>query len=202
MVSAPYRPDAHYSSTITPGKAYSYRYSRTYPVTAGLNNLKLTLGGTITATDRSYYKIQRVDTLSYVISSMDELADGTLLGNPNFTAEQRTEYMHALKLLRNREYQRALNVLSDYNDYNTAVALTCLGYDCRAYNMLATLPQTANTHYLAAILCSRLKQTQAAVDHLMEACRLDPSKINRAQRDPEISKMIRDYNLQEHLDKL
>ncbi|NDV59562.1 hypothetical protein D0T85_15790 [Bacteroides sp. 519] len=202
MVPAPYRPDAHYSATIIPGKTYSYRYTRTYPVTAGLKNLKLTIGGNITATDRSYYKIQGVDTLSYVISSMDELADGSLLGNPKFTADQRTEYMHALKLLRNREYQRALNVLSDYNDYNTAVALTCLGYDGRAYNMLATLPQTANTHYLAAILCSRLKEMQAAVDHLMEACRLDPGKINRAQRDPEISKMIRDYKLQEHLDAL
>ncbi|NDV60267.1 hypothetical protein D0T85_19445 [Bacteroides sp. 519] len=196
MVPNPYRPDAHYSATIVPGKAYSYRYTRTYPVTAGLKTLKLTLGGTITATDRSYYKIQRVDTLHYIISSMDELADGSLLGNPEFTAEQRTEYMHALKLLKNREYQRALNILSDYDDYNTAVALTCLGYDGRAYNLLATLPQTANTHYLAAVLCNRLKEMQAAVDHLMEACRLDPGKINRAHRDPEISKIIQDYNLQ------
>ncbi|NDV56895.1 hypothetical protein [Bacteroides sp. 519] len=202
MVPAPYRPDAHYSTTIVPGKNYSYRYTRTYPVTAGMKNLKLTLGGNITAVDRSYYKIQYIDTLSYVISSMDELADGSLLGNPAFTADQRTEYMHALKLLRNREYQRALNILSDYDDYNTAVALTCLGYNGRAYNMLATLPQTANTHYLAAILCSRLKEMQAAVDHLMEACRLDPGKINRAQRDPEISKMIQDYNLQEHLNAI
>ncbi|NDV58336.1 hypothetical protein [Bacteroides sp. 519] len=202
MVPAPYRPDAHFSTTIIPGKNYSYRYTRTYPVTAGMKNLKLTLGGNITAVDRSYYKIQYVDTLSYVISSMDELADGSLLGNPEFTTDQRTEYMHALKLLRNREYQRALNILSDYDDYNTAVTLTCLGYNGRAYNMLATLPQTANTHYLAAILCSRLKEMQAAVDHLMEACRLDPGKINRAERDPEISKMIRDYNLREHLDKL
>ncbi|NDV60577.1 hypothetical protein D0T85_21030 [Bacteroides sp. 519] len=202
MVPAPYRPDAHYSATITPGKNYSYRYTRTYPVTVGLKNLKLTLGGSITATDRSYYKIQPLDTLSYVIASMDELADGSLLGNPEFTADQRTEYMHALRLLRNREYQRALNILNEYDDYNTAVTLTCLGYDAKAYNLLATLPQTANTHYLAAILCYRLKEHQAAVDHLMEACRLDPGKINRAERDPEISKMIRDYNLREHLDKL
>ncbi|NDV57353.1 hypothetical protein [Bacteroides sp. 519] len=202
MVPSPYRMDAHYNAIITLDKDYMYRYTRSYPVTAGLKNLRLTLGGSITATDRSYYKVQRVDTLSYVISSMDELADGNLLGNPEFTVEQRTEYMHALKLLRNREYQRALNILNDYDDYNTAVALTCLGYDGKAYNTLAALPQTANTHYLAAILCCRLKEHQAAVDHLMEACRLDPSKINRAERDPEISKMIQESNLREYLDKL
>ncbi|NDV60583.1 hypothetical protein D0T85_21060 [Bacteroides sp. 519] len=202
MVPAPYRPDAHYNAVIAPGKNYMYRYTRSYPVTAGLKNIRLTLGGNITATDRSYYKISRVDTLSYIISSMDELADGSLLGNPQFTTDQRTEYMHALKLLRNREYQRALSILNDYNDYNTAVALTCLGYDGKAYNTLAALPQNSNTHYLAAILCSRLKEMQAAVDHLMEACRLDPDKVNRAQRDPEISKMIRDYNLQEYLNGL
>jgi len=202
MVPSPYRDDAHYNTTIIPGKDYSYRYTRSYPVTAGLKNLRLTLGGNITATDRSYYKIQRTDTLNYVISSIDELADGSLLGNPDFTAQQRSEYTRALQLLRNREYQRAFNILNDYKDYNTAVALTCLGYEARAYNLLAEIPQTANTHYLAAILCVRLKSVQAAVDHLMEAYRLDPDKINRAQRDPEIGKMIRDYNLREYLDKL
>ncbi|NDV58282.1 hypothetical protein [Bacteroides sp. 519] len=189
MVPSPYRADAHYNAKIVPGKDYTYRYTCTYPVTAGLKVLKLTLTGTITATDRSYFKMQQVDTLNYIVSSTDELADGNLLTNPNFTDVQRSEYALALKQLANREYQQALNILNNYNDYNTAVALACLGYDGKAYNILAALPQNANTHYLAAILCSRMKEMQAAADHLREAFRLDPDKVDRAERDPEISKL-------------
>lgn len=126
---------------------------------------------------------------------MDELADGTLLANPELSAAQRSEYTHALQLLRGREYQRALSILNAYKDYNTALTLTCLGYDVQAYSLLSQLKKNANTHYLGAILCARLQKAPAAVDHLVEAIRLNPDKLYRADRDPEISKLIRDYRL-------
>jgi hypothetical protein len=202
MVPSPYLPDAHYNAVITPERNYVYRYTKSISVIPGVKNLSLTLTGNITATDRSLYKIPKMEKLTYVISTMDELADGSLLANDKFTDDQRDDYVLALQCLRNREYQRALSILNDFKDYNTALALTCLGYDKQAYSLLVQLPKNSNTNYLGAIVCSRLKDIQAAVDHLMEACTMDPTKIERAQRDPEMAKLINDHKLQQYLDEL
>ncbi|WP_163219763.1 hypothetical protein [Bacteroides sp. 224] len=149
MVPAPYRPEAHYNAVIAPEYNFTYRYTRSYPVTPGLKKLRLTLKGSIMATDRSNYNIRRTDTLSYIISSMDELADTRLIANQSFTDDQRREYTNAIRLLKNREYRQALHLLNNYKDYNTALALTCLGYNSQAYNLLRQLPKTADTHYLS-----------------------------------------------------
>jgi hypothetical protein len=202
MVPYPYLPDAHYNAVIIPEKDYVYRYTKSISIVPGIKNLSLVLGGTIVATDRSLFKVPKTEKLTYVISTMDELADGSLLANEEFTDSQRDDYALALQYLRNREYQRALSILNDFKDYNTALALTCLGYDKQAYSLLIQLPKNADTHYLGAIICARLKDTQAAVDHLMEACSLDPTKIERAQRDPEMAKLINDHNLQQYLDQI
>ncbi|WP_163218935.1 hypothetical protein [Bacteroides sp. 224] len=195
MVPTPYQPDAHYNATIAPEWNFTYRYTRPYPVKGNLKNLKLTLKGYITATDRSNYNIRRTDTLSYVISSMDELADGSLLSNTNFTDNQRRDYTAALQLLRNREYKRALDIFTDYKDYNTALTLACLGYNKRAYNLIITLGRSANNYYLAAILSTRLGDDQQAIQLLEEACKMDETKRFRADRDPEMSALVRKYGL-------
>lgn len=195
MVPAPYRPDAHYNATIMPEWNFNYRYTKAYPVKPGLKTLKLTLKGYITATDRSHYNIRKTDTLSYVISSMDELADGSLLSNPEFTDEQRRDYAEGLRLLRNREYKRALDILTDYKDYNTALTLACLGYNERAYNMIATLGRSANNYYLGAILSVRLGNDQQAIELLKQACKMDESKWLRTDRDSEMRELIRKTGL-------
>lgn len=191
MVPVPYRPEAHYSAVIAPEWNFNYLYTTSYPVTSGLRTLRLTLKGNIMAVDGSSYTIHRTDTLSYVVSSMDELADGSLIANPAFTEEQRREYTHAIGLLKNREYQRALQILNAYTDYNTALALTCLGYNQTAYDLLRQLPENADTHYLSAILCCRLKDEREAIRQFEKACQLDETKLFRADRDPEIGKLMK-----------
>ena len=199
MVPYPYKPDAHYSTTIVSEYNFNYRYTQEYPVTRGLKNLKLTLKGYIAATDRSRYNINRSDTLNFIISSMDELADGNLISNKEFTPEQRSEYTHAIQLLRNREYQRALNILNTYKDYNTALTLTCMGYDKQAYALLTQLKKSASTLYLSAILNTRLGAEDKAIENLKKACEMDPQIIFRTEKDPEISKLIRKYGLADEL---
>ena len=196
IVPYPYLPDAHYSATIVSDYNFNYRYTQEYPVTRGLTNLKLILKGYIAATDRSRYNINRSDTLNFIISSMDELADGSLISNKEFIPEQRSEYTHAIQLLRNREYRRALDILNTYKDYNTALALACLGQDVRAYNLLARLEQNAHTHYLASILCARLRNEVQAVEHLKKACELDPSLTFRIEKDSEVSRLVKKYKLE------
>ena len=195
MVPYPYKPDAKYSSTIVSEHNFSYRYTQEYPVTRDLKSLKLTLKGYIAATDRSRYNLNRSDTLAFLISSMDELADGSLISNTDFTPGQRSEYTHALQLMKNREYQRALGILSGYKDYNTALALACVGQNSQALNMLVPLEKTANIYYLLAILSARLSNEPQAIECLREACRLDEEKVFRIERDSEMSKLVRKYDL-------
>lgn len=199
MVPYPYKPDAHYSAPIAGGHNFNYRYTRQYPVTGNLKSLKLTLKGYIAATDRSRYNFSLPDTLSFIISSMDELADGSLVANKNFTPGQRSEYTHALQLLRNREYRRALEILNAYKDYNTALVLACMGYDKQAGELLAQLEKNANTLYLSAILNARLGAEHQAVENLKQACRLDEKIVFRTGKDPDISRLVHKYGLADEL---
>lgn len=150
LVPYPYRPDAHYNLVISEGNNFTYRYTKRYPVKAGQKNIRICLKGLITATDRSAFNV-RTDTLNYIISSLDELADGTLLVNETFTEEDRRDYNQALQLLRGREYEHALNILTRYKDYNTALVLACLGENRQAHSLLVQLPATAKTLYLLQI---------------------------------------------------
>lgn len=104
-------------------------------------------------------------------------------------------YQRGFDFLENRKYKEALVVLSDYNDYNTAICLMSLGYDNRAYEILQEEKDTSNRNYLLAILAVRLKKEEEAVQYLMRAADQDETKIWRGKLDPEINKLITTYNL-------
>ena len=104
-------------------------------------------------------------------------------------------YMDAIKQLDNRQYKAALSVLSEYNDQNTAVCLMSLGYDRPAIEILSTLQPNEDILYLLAILYARENRPSDAIKALKTSCELDPGKWYRGQLDPEISKLINDYNL-------
>jgi hypothetical protein len=42
-----------------------------------------------------------------------------------------TAYMDAIKMMENRQYRQALQVLDEYSDHNTAVCLMSLGFSAR-----------------------------------------------------------------------
>jgi len=116
--------------------------------------------------------------------------------------QERPNYEKGLKLLQDREYWKALEILSDYPDYNTALCLICMGYNAKAKEVLDGLPVTGNNEYLRAILSIRSNKDNEAIDHLMKSCELDPSKVYRAPLDPEIADLIRKYNLQQRINGL
>lgn len=116
------------------------------------------------------------------------------------TTEPDTVYARSMELMKKRKYADALQILHDYNDYNTAICLMSLGYDQAAYNILLNEPETANSEYLLAILASRLGKTQEAVTRYLRAVELDPMKRWRGTLDPEINKLIKAYNLNQEED--
>lgn len=115
--------------------------------------------------------------------------------------EERPDYAKALDLLQDRKYWDALDILSNYPDYNTALCLVCMGYNAKALELLETLDQTGDTEYLLAILAVRSKDDNLAIEHLLKACELDSSKIYRASLDPEIVSLVDKYNLQNRMEQ-
>ena len=111
------------------------------------------------------------------------------------TTELDTLYMTGVQAIRDRDYRRALEILRPYRDYNTAVACCLLDYNASAMAILAPLERTPQVDYLLAILFSRMGEDGKAVQHYLDACRRDPSYRHRGNLDPEISALIKTYDL-------
>lgn len=111
-------------------------------------------------------------------------------------------YEEGIRLLQEREYTKALEILKDFSDYNTALCLTCLGYNARAYNILLEQESNANVEYLLSILTYRLQKEHDAVRYLLNACELDVNKAYRAQIDSETRALISKYNLKDRIQKI
>ena len=111
------------------------------------------------------------------------------------TTELDSVYMDGVQAIRDRDYERAVTLLRLYGDYNAAVAFCCMGYDQSALAILEPLERSAQVNYLLAVLYSRTGRTQEAVQCYMHACSQEPSYVHRGNLDPEISALIRSYNL-------
>lgn len=104
-------------------------------------------------------------------------------------------YAAGLQALRDRDYEKAVELLAPYRDYNTAVAYCSLDRNYNALEILEKEEKTAEVNYMLAILKSRIGDIQGAVQCYMEACRQNPVYISRGNLDPEISVLIKTYGL-------
>ena len=104
-------------------------------------------------------------------------------------------YQDGLQAIRDRDYERAVELLAPYKDYNTAVAFLALDRNYNALEILERQPESPEVQYMLAILKSRLGDVQGAVNCYLEACRKDPVYVSRGNLDPEISVLIKMYNL-------
>lgn len=120
---------------------------------------------------------------------------------PNMQEEEGFEYAeqpgyeNGLKLMRERKYWDALQILSQYPDYNTAVCLASMGHNEKAYEVLNYLKSSPDVDYLKAIVSYRIGRESEAIELLQSACEKDPAKAKRVPCDPEIVSLIDKYNL-------
>ena len=105
------------------------------------------------------------------------------------------EYMAGVQAIRDRDYETAIRTLRPYQDYNAAVAFIAMDYNASALQILEALPETDQVNYLLAIIYSRLGRDKDAVEHYLRACRQTPAYWHRGNLDPEISTLIKRYNL-------
>ena len=106
-----------------------------------------------------------------------------------------TTYMKGVQAMRERDFETAVTLLRPYRDYNAAVAFCAMDYNESAMDILQGLEKTAQVNYMMAIVHSRRGDEQNAVQHYLWACREDPSLVHRGNLDPEISTLIRKYDL-------
>lgn len=106
-----------------------------------------------------------------------------------------TLYMEGVQALRDMDYEKALEILRPYNDYNTAVVYTALNRNLNALEILKRMNKNAEINYMLAIIHSRLGDSQAAVQHYLTSCRQNGSFVYRGNLDPEISTLIKTYGL-------
>lgn len=111
------------------------------------------------------------------------------------TTELDTVYMAGVQAIRDREYDKAVELLRPYNDYNTAVAFTCMDYNASALKILEPLEKTAQVNYILAIIHSRRGDDRKAVECYIQSCSQDPTYVHRGNLDPEISVLIKRYGL-------
>lgn len=116
------------------------------------------------------------------------------------TMEPDTLYARGIKLLIQRKYKDALQILNEYNDWNTAICLMSLGYDRPAHTILQGEAESADREYLLAVLASRLELEKEAVRRYLRSVELDPAKRWRGTLDPEINKLIKAYDLNKEED--
>ena len=111
------------------------------------------------------------------------------------TTEVDSTYMAGLEALREREYEKALSLLKEYKDYNTAIAYVSLDYNASAMDILKDLDPTPQVQYMMALLYARKGDDQNAVQSYLNACHEDRSYVFRGNLDPEINVLIQRYGL-------
>ena len=70
-----------------------------------------------------------------------------------------------------------------------------MDYNASALEILEALPETDRVNYLHALIYSRQGEDRKAVERYLKACRQTPAYWHRGNLDPEISTLIKRYNL-------
>ena len=104
-------------------------------------------------------------------------------------------YMRGVNALLNMDYDAALALLRPYEDFNTAIAYMGLDRDWSAMEILSKMYPSAPVNYLMAILNARMGNEEEAVSRYLRACSQEPAYVHRGNLDPEISYLIKTYNL-------
>lgn len=110
-----------------------------------------------------------------------------------------TLYMRGVRAITDRDYKKAVEILRPYGDLNSAVAYCAMNYNASAMNVLKSLPRSAKTRYMMAILHSRAGEYAEAVQCYIDACSADRAFVSRGNLDPEISMLIKKYDLNQNL---
>ncbi len=198
-VKAPFPEGVRLDTVMTDGAGdFICDYVEDIPAVSGLRKIDVWLCGEIYMENQMLYSMPDSETMTYYVSSISSLCDTVPAQDKNCPAS----YREGIRLLQDCRYDEALDMLLPFRDYNTAVALVALGRDGFAHELLEEFPSSGKASYLLAIVSARSGQESLAVDHLLAACRQEPSLRHRARLDPEVAALIDKYELEELIQNL
>ena len=106
-----------------------------------------------------------------------------------------SSYMRGVRALVEHDYESAAEILSPYQDFNTAVACLALDRNEAARGILEKCEPDAKVNYMLALIHSRQGRERDAVECYLRSCQQDRSMVYRGNLDPEIALLKRKYDL-------
>lgn len=104
-------------------------------------------------------------------------------------------YMRGIEAIKDRDYETAVTLLRPYHDFNTAIAYCSMDYNMSAFEILKDLEKTAPVNYMLAIIYCRLGNEKSGIEHYLTACEQDHAYVHRGNLDPEISALMKKYDI-------
>ena len=193
IVHFPLIEETQYEAGVTPDKDFVYLYSRDLEVTPQMKKrMKVIVDSRISAIDQSTWMQRGVDTLTFVISGINDLVDATLIDRFNEQPEAAAEYKLGLERMAARDYRGALEYLRKYPDYNGALALAGMEEDERALMVLNQLGANGKVEYLKAICLTRLSRHEEAKAALLRAVKLQSFLVYKAETEAALAPLMTD----------
>ena len=193
IVHFPLIEEMQYEAGVTPDKDFVYLYSRDLEVTPQMKKrMKVIVDSRISAIDQSTWMQRGVDTLTFVISGINDLVDATLIDRLNEKPEAAAEYKLGLERMAARDYRGALEYLRKYPDYNGALALAGMEEDERALMVLNQLGANGKVEYLKAICLTRLSRHEEAKAALLRAVKLQSFLVYKAETEAALAPLMTD----------
>ena len=193
IVHFPLIEETQYEACVTPDKDFVYLYSRDLEVTPQMKKrMKVIVDSRISAIDQSTWMQRGVDTLTFVISGINDLVDATLIDRLNEKPEAAAEYKLGLERMAARDYRGALEYLRKYPDYNGALALAGMEEDERALMVLNQLGANGKVEYLKAICLTRLSRHEEAKAALLRAVKLQSFLVYKAETEAALAPLMTD----------
>lgn len=175
-------------SVITQPHDITYCYTHTLQTNSNIKKLRVFMDGDIVRNGETIHSFPEGTPLSFYVSSLNHFAE-------HDTPHQNKGYTEGLTALNKREYRRAAALLGPYHDMNSVIAHMNLGEDARAEEILMDLPASAKRDYMLAIIYANKGDEQRAVESLLHSVERDRSFTFRANLDPEISRLVKKYNI-------
>lgn len=129
----------------------------------------------------SIYPLMRKAVIDIHIHKPDAISDTVVTTTVDST------YMRGMDYLHDRDYRKALELLSGYRDYNSALCYLLMEYNHTAAAILESAEQTPERDYLLAIAYARTGRDGMARKYLESAVSAKPSLTYRKKLDPECS---------------